>query len=362
MLFLSLRVKMGLHYFVTQSIGFSMKKNNKISLNLVLVLFALTAVLLYQFGERWLHLFLLYLSGASWARNLVSRIPLAQRVASRFVAGYNVDTAIDAARELQNEGMLVTMDYLGESVSTVEDAIFAKDQILALLDRIEDNNDITANVSVKLSQLGLNIDPVLAEENVRELLHRAQQYDNKIRIDMEDSGVTDRTLTIYRNLQAEFGHRVGIVIQAYLYRTEADAQKLIDEGAWIRLCKGAYAEPASVAFEAKTDTDRNYVHLTEMLLGEQARANGVYLGVATHDEKMISATMEYAAANNIPASAYEFQMLYGVRRDLQKKVVDDGYQMRVYVPYGEAWYPYFVRRLAERPANLWFFMSNFFRQ
>lgn len=338
-----------------------MKKNNKISFNLVLILFALTAVLLYQFGERWLHLFLLYLSGASWARNLVSRIPLAQRVASRFVAGYNVDAAINAARELQNDGMLVTMDYLGESVSTVEDAIFAKDQILALLDRIEDNNDITANVSVKLSQLGLNIDPALAEENVRELLHRAQQYDNKIRIDMEDSGVTDITLNIYRTLQSEFGHRVGIVIQAYLHRTEADTRQLIDEGAWVRLCKGAYAEPASVAFEAKADTDRNYVHLTEMLLGKQARAKGVHLGVATHDEKMIGAMMEYAAANNIPASAYEFQMLYGVRRDLQKKVVADGYQMRIYVPYGEAWYPYFVRRLAERPANLWFFISNFLR-
>ena len=339
-----------------------MKKDNKITLNLFLVLLALTAVLLYQFGERWLHLLLLYLSGASWARNLVSRIPIAQRVASRFVAGYDIDAALNVARELETDGMLVTMDYLGESVSTVEDAIFAKDQILTLLDHIEANNDISANVSVKLSQLGLNIDPVLAQENVRELLHRAQQYNNKIRIDMEDSGVTDLTLNIYRTLQAEFGHRVGIVIQAYLHRTETDAQQLVDEGAWVRLCKGAYAEPASVAFEAKEDTDRNYIHLTQMLLGEQARANGVYLGVATHDEKMLWATMEYAAANNIPAAAYEFQMLYGVRRDLQKKVVADGYQMRVYVPYGEAWYPYFVRRLAERPANLWFFTSNFFRQ
>lgn len=338
-----------------------MKKNSKFTFNLFLILSALTAVLLYQFGERWLQHALLYLSGASWARNLVSRIPLAQRVASRFVAGYNIEAALATARELENDGMLVTLDYLGESVSSVEDAILAKDEILTLLDRIEENNDITANVSVKLSQLGLNIDPILAQENVRELLHRAQQYDNKIRIDMEDSGVTDITLNIYRTLQAEFGHRVGIVIQSYLHRTEADAQKLIDEGAWVRLCKGAYAEPASVAFEAKEETDRNYVHLTEMMLGEKARANGVYLGVATHDEKMIWATMEYAVANNIPTSAYEFQMLYGVRRDLQKKVVADGYQMRVYVPYGEAWYPYFVRRLAERPANLWFFMSNFLR-
>jgi len=338
-----------------------MKKNNKLFLNGFLILFALTAVFLYKFGERWLQLLLLYLSGARWARDFVSRIPLAQRVANRFVAGYDIDTALNVARSLESEGMLVTMDYLGESVSTVEDAISAKDQILALLDRIEDNNDITANVSVKLSQLGLNIDPILAQENVRELLHRAQQYDNKIRIDMEDSGVTDLTLNIYRTLQAEFGHRVGIVIQSYLYRTEADTRQLIDEGAWVRLCKGAYAEPADVAFEAKEDTDRNYVHLVEMMLSEQARANGVYLGVASHDEKMLWATMEYANANNIPASAYEFQMLYGVRRDLQKQIVADGYQMRIYVPYGEAWYPYFIRRLAERPANIWFFISNFVR-
>jgi len=211
-----------------------MKKNNKLFLNGFLILFALTAVFLYKFGERWLQLLFYYTCLAQGARDFVSRIPLAQRVANRFVAGYDIDTALNVARSLESEGMLVTMDYLGESVSTVEDAISAKDQILALLDRIEDNNDITANVSVKLSQLGLNIDPILAQENVRELLHRAQQYDNKIRIDMEDSGVTDLTLTIYRTLQAEFGHRVGIVIQSYLYRTEADTRQLIDEGAWIR--------------------------------------------------------------------------------------------------------------------------------
>lgn len=339
-----------------------MKKNNKLFLNGFLILFALTAVLLYQFGERWLHLLLLYLSGARWARNLVSRIPLAQRVASRFVAGYDIDTALHVARGLESDGMLVTMDYLGESVSTVEDAIIAKDQILALLDRIEGNNDISANVSVKLSQLGLNIDPNLALENVRELLQRAELYGNKIRIDIEDSPVTDLTFDIYRTLRQTFGHRVGIVIQSYLHRTEADTLQLIDEGAWVRLCKGAYAEPAAVAFESKEDTDNNYVHLVEMMLSKRASANGLHLAVATHDEKMLWAAMEVAAANNIPASAFEFQMLYGIRRDLQKQIVADGYQMRVYVPYGEAWYPYFVRRLAERPANLWFFISNFFRQ
>ncbi len=339
-----------------------MKKNNKLFLNGFLVLFALTAVVLYKFGERWLHLLLLYLSGAKWARNSVSHIPLAQRAANRFVAGHDIETALNVARRLENDGMLATMDYLGESVTTVEDALLAKDQILTLLDRIEDNNDISANVSVKLSQLGLNIDPLLAEENVRELLQRAQQYDNKIRIDMEDSGVTDLTLNIYRTLQSEFGHRVGIVIQSYLHRTKTDTRQLIDEGAWVRLCKGAYAEPAAIAFESKKDTDNNYIHLVEMMLSKQARDNGVQLGVASHDEKMIQATMEYTAANNIPASAFEFQMLYGIRRDLQRKIVADGYQMRIYIPYGEAWYPYFVRRLAERPANLWFFINNFFRQ
>ncbi len=339
-----------------------MKKRGNLLSTTWLLFFLVTAVFFYKFGERWFRSLLLYLSNAGWARNLISSMPLAQRVASRFVAGYDIDSALIVARQLENDGMLTTMDYLGESVTTVDEAIRAKEQILALYDHIEKNDDISANVSVKLSQLGLAIDSKLAMQNVRELLQRAELYDNKLRIDMEDSSVTDLTLDIYRTLRQEFGHRVGIVIQSYLHRTETDTRQLIENGAWVRVCKGAYAEPADIAFESKEDTDHNYIHLTELLLSAEARTNGVYLGAATHDEQMIWAVMEYAAANNIPASAYEFQMLYGIRRDLQRKLVADGYQVRVYVPFGEAWYPYFVRRLAERPANIWFFISNFFRQ
>jgi proline dehydrogenase len=183
-----------------------------------------------------------------------------------------------------------------------------------------------------------------------------------VRIDMEDSPLVDTTLEIYRTLRDADGlSNVGVVIQAYLHRSEADVRRLVEEGGWVRLCKGAYAEPADVAFANKADTDANFVKLTQMMLSDEARANGVYLGVATHDEKMIQATIDYANAHQIPPTTYEFQMLYGIRRELQESLVQRGYRMRIYVPYGAAWYPYFVRRLAERPANLWFFISNFFR-
>jgi proline dehydrogenase len=179
---------------------------------------------------------------------------------------------------------------------------------------------------------------------------------------MEESGTVDDTFDIYRRLRDEDGFgNTGVVLQAYLYRTEEDVQRLIQEGAWIRLCKGAYAEPPEVAFPIKADTDANYIKLVQMLLSEEARKKGVYVGIASHDEKMINATIEYVRKNNIPLDAFEFQMLYGIRRELQEKLVQQGYRLRIYVPYGTAWYPYFVRRLAERPANLWFFVSNFLR-
>ncbi|MGB4869028.1 MAG: proline dehydrogenase family protein [Candidatus Promineifilaceae bacterium] len=267
-----------------------------------------------------------------------------------------------AAKDLNAKGMKVTLDFLGESVNNPAEARAARDEILAILDAIKANG-IDGNVSVKLTQLGLRVDESLALDNVRRLLERAQIYNNKVRIDMEESAVTDVTLGVYRRLRDElgFGHRVGIVIQSYLYRSEEDVAELVENGAWVRLCKGAYAEPADVAFAAKADTDRNYVKLTELMLSETARQKGVYLGVATHDEKMIQATLDYVKANGISPQEFEFQMLYGIRRELQEKLVADGYQVRVYVPYGTAWYPYFMRRLAERPANLWFFISNFLR-
>jgi proline dehydrogenase len=179
---------------------------------------------------------------------------------------------------------------------------------------------------------------------------------------MEESQVLDATLDIYRTVRDKDGFdNVGIVIQSYLYRSEEDIRQLVDEGAWVRLCKGAYAEPPDVAFPKKADTDENYIKLAKMMLSEKARKNGVYVGLATHDEDMINAAIQYVRENNISPDAFEFQMLFGIRRELQEALVRQGYRLRIYVPYGTAWYPYFIRRLAERPANLWFFISNYFR-
>jgi proline dehydrogenase len=322
----------------------------------------LLILLLYWNSERWLRLLLLYLSGAAWARSLVSNLGMAQAVAGRFVAGETVNEAMAVTRELNGAGMLVTLDYLGESVMDRAMAESARDEILHLLDCIEETN-ANANVSVKLSQLGVKINRQLALDSMRRILSRAREYHNRIRIDMEDSPLVDTTFDIYRVLRDEDGFdNVGVVIQSYLYRSEADVRRLIEEGAWVRLCKGAYAEPPEVAFPDKADTDRNFIHLMQLMLSEEARREGVYLAVATHDEKMIEATRDFVAGHDIPPEAFEFQMLYGIRRELQEALRRQSYQMRVYVPYGGAWYPYFMRRLAERPANLWFFISNFFRR
>ncbi len=328
---------------------------------LFLIVLITLAWIVVQFGERWLRLLFIYLSQADWARQLVSDLPITQQVAGRFVAGETMDDAIDTARALNMKGMKVTMDLLGEHVSNADDAIAARGEIARLLQRIASSELHDTNVSVKLSQLGMRISEELVLENMRTLLTQAQELNNRIRIDMEESEVTEQTLRIYRKLREDFPN-VGIVIQAYLRRSEDDIRQLVDEGAWVRLCKGAYAEPPEVAFPDKKDTDANFVKLTEMMLSQEARDKGVYLGVATHDEKMIDAALNYARANDIPPAAFEFQMLYGIRRDLQESLAAEGYQVRVYVPYGTAWYPYFVRRLAERPANLWFFISNFVRR
>ena len=340
-----------------------MSKKKTISLGTpLLITFLFAALLLYRFGETWLHRILLYLSTAVWARRIVTDLPPARAVARRFVAGENRVEALTTAKELNANGMLVALDFLGESVTNIEEANAARDEIKNLFAAI-DEAGVEAYVSVKLSQLGLRIDPELALENMRQLLTEAKKFNKKVRIDMEETAVTDITLSIYRQLRHTYGFdNVGIVIQAYLYRTEADAQQLINEGAWVRLCKGAYAEPANLAFPQKADTDTNYVKLTEMMLSEEARQNDVELAIASHDEAMIQAAIDYAQDNGIPPDEYEFQMLYGIRRDLQEKLVRDGYQMRIYIPYGTAWYPYFMRRLAERPANLWFFASNLLKR
>jgi proline dehydrogenase len=340
-----------------------MSKKKTISLKIpLLITFLLAALLLYRFGEAWLHRFLLYLSTAGWARHIVTELPPSRAVAKRFVAGETREDALAAAKTLNAKGMLVALDYLGESVNNVEEANDARDEILGLFAAI-DEAGVDSYVSVKLTQLGLRIDPELARDNMRQLLTEAKKYNNRVRIDMEETAVTDITLDIYRKLRFEDGFdNVGIVIQAYLYRTEADAQQLINEGAWVRLCKGAYAEPVNLAFPQKEDTDNNYVKLTEMMLSQEARQKGLHLAVASHDEAMIQAAIDYANAHNIATDEYELQMLYGIRRDLQEKLVHDGYKLRIYVPYGTAWYPYFMRRLAERPANLWFFASNLLKR
>lgn len=336
----------------------SHKRNLLAKIMMVLTGTAVTAVLLILYGEQWLRSLLLYLSTAPWARELISEFPIAKQVAARFVAGETLDDAMRVTKELNAREMKVTLDLLGESVTNPAEAQAARDEILHLLDRIQ-QEQVDANVSVKLSQLGLKLNRQLTLDNMRAILQRAQQYGNRVRIDMEDSSVTEETLNIYRTLRDDYSlPNTGVVIQSYLYRSEEDVRHLVEEGAWVRLCKGAYKEPADVAFAHKADTDANYVLLMQMMLNEEARKKGVMLGVATHDEKMIEATKRHVAEIGFPKDAFEFQMLYGVRRDLQEQLVQEGYQVRIYVPYGTAWYPYFMRRLAERPANLWFFLSN----
>ena len=328
---------------------------------LALVVVAVGGVLLYRNGENWLRSLLLYLSRASWARALVTGFGPAWSMASRFVAGESVDEAIATTRQLNAKGMTVALDYLGESVKESAEAGAARDQILLLLDKISAAG-VDANVSLKLSQLGLKIDENLAISNLRAILERARQYNNRVRVDMEESALVDTTLDIYRRLRFGEGfENVGVVIQSYLYRSEEDVRRLVEEGAWVRLVKGAYKEPAEIAYPRKADTDAAFIRLVKMMLSEQARARGVYLAIASHDDSIIAATQQHARQNDIAPNLYEFQFLYGIRRERQDDLVRQGYRMRVYVPYGTAWYPYFMRRLAERPANLWFFVSNFFR-
>ena len=317
--------------------------------------------LVYRNGESWLRSLLLYLSRAGWARQVVTKFPPAWAVASRFVAGESVDEAIHAVHPLNSKGMLATIDYLGESVTRAMEARAACDQILYLVERIHASG-VDANVSLKLSQLGLKLDENLAIDNLRTILQQAQRHGLRVRVDMEEGALVDTTLDIYRRLRFGEGFtNVGVVIQSCLYRSDEDVRRLVEEGAWVRLVKGAYQESHTVAYAAKADTDAAFMRQTEALLSETARARGVYLAVATHDDAMIGATQRFARLHNIPPDAYEFQLLYGIRRDRQEQLVAQGHRVRIYVPYGTAWYPYFMRRLAERPANLWFFVSNFFR-
>jgi proline dehydrogenase len=301
---------------------------------------------------------LLYLSGAQWARNMVTHWGLARRVALRFVAGETMDDALRVTRALNDKGLLVTLDYLGESVTQAEDTRDVVSTYIAALGQIQVHR-LQASISLKLTHLGLDISEELCLNNLRQILGAALARDIPVTIDMESSAYTERTLRIYRTMRDEYGfHNVGTVIQAYLYRSEEDMRQLGAEGARIRLCKGAYLEPPDIAFSKKSDVDANFVKLADLYLQCPPPA---YLDIATHDERMILAAQESIRRHNVPPDRYEFQMLYGIRSARQVELVAAGYKMRVYVPFGAAWYPYFMRRLAERPANLWFFIRSLFR-
>ena len=306
----------------------------------------------------------LYLSNARWARRLVTRFPIARRMARRFVAGETPEDAIAAIRALNSRGINATLDHLGESVTNQAEATRAADDYVHVLGKIHDSG-ARANVSVKLTQFGLDLDPEFCVRNARRVVAEARRLDNFVRIDMEDSFHTDGTLAVFRKLHQEFDN-VGLVLQAYLFRTQADLEALLAEGVRIRLCKGAYKEPPDKAFPRKADVDANYVRLARLLL-ENARQLPPtpdtgrvppLPALATHDEKMIAAVQAQVAASELPRPYFEFQMLYGIRRDLQQQLAASGNAVRVYVPYGTEWYPYFMRRLAERPANVWFLLSN----
>jgi proline dehydrogenase len=279
------------------------------------------------------------------------------RLSSRFVAGMEIADALRAAEAANRLGIHVTLDSLGESVTSAEEAERAAAVYHELLDAIAARK-LDANISVKLTQMGLTLDPELAERIAADLVAHAHATGSFVRIDMEDSSLTDVTLEIVRRLHArsDLGGAVGIVIQAYLYRSQQDIEQLMREGIRVRLCKGAYKEPASVAFPRKVDVDTNYVRLACELL-----QSGLYHGLATHDESMIAETRAFAAQNGVAPAQFEFQMLYGVRRDLQRRLVTEGYNVRVYIPFGREWYPYFMRRLAERPANVLFLAKNLLR-
>ncbi|MBI4544266.1 MAG: proline dehydrogenase family protein, partial [Gemmatimonadetes bacterium] len=274
----------------------------------------------------------------------------------RFVAGTTVDDVVRAAADLNRNGFSFSVDYLGESVRSPEEARAAAGVYRAVLARIA-GAGLDGNVSLKLTQMGQDVGEEFLRQNVGRVLDRAAELGIFIRFDMESGAYTQRTLDFFRRVWDDGYHNVGAVIQSYLYRSERDVHSLNGLGARVRLCKGAYNEPESVAFPEKAQVDANFVRLMKLLL-----ADGRYPGIATHDEKMIRATQQFARQRQIPSSAFEFQMLYGVRRDLQERLVREGHNVRIYVPFGEAWYPYFMRRMAERPANLFFVVNAVVRE
>jgi proline dehydrogenase len=276
--------------------------------------------------------------------------PAAKRLTRRFVAGETLEQELAVCARLANGKIFSTLDHLGENVTTLEEAEASRDAYLGALDEIQ-NRGLPSTVSIKLTQFGLDLSPEACLENVRALAARASEIGTRIEIDMESTGYVDRTLEVVEKIGT-----ARAVIQAYLYRSAADIERLNGLQIPVRLCKGAYNEPASVAFPAKRDVDRNYLALMKTLLDK-----GTYPAIASHDETILGEAFRYARERKIEPEKFEFQMLYGIRNDLQQRIIDLGYRLRVYVPYGAAWYPYFMRRLAERPANALFLAQNLFR-
>jgi len=297
---------------------------------------------------------LLYMSEQPRLQRIAVKVDFSRRVAARFVAGEKIQDAIRAVEILNGKGCSATLDYLGENVTTKEEASVAGTEYLHALNEIHERG-VNSNVSLKLTQFGLAIDEEFCRRNAEQVVTRARDFNNFVRIDMEGSAFTDSTLRIFTALRKVYDN-VGIVIQAYLYRSEKDIENMLALDSRIRLCKGAYKEPPEIAFKKKSDTDKNYVKLMKILL-----KSGIYHGIATHDPSMIQATRDFVKQENIGKERFEFQMLYGIRRDLQEQLISEGYNLRIYVPYGEEWYSYLMRRMAERPANLMFVLRNMFR-
>lgn len=302
---------------------------------------------------------LLRLSHEHRLRGLTTSFGPARRLARRFVAGETPEQAMATVRALNQKGILTSLDYLGENVTREEEVWRANKEYLDLLEEI-DHAHLHSTISVKLTQLGLDLREELAYRYLRMVAETASRFVNVVEIDMEGSAYTERTITLYRNSRRDFSNLL-VCIQASLYRSESDIRSLLPVGPRIRLCKGAYQEPPNIAFPQKKDVDENYRRLLSILWSEEARDSGTYVGIATHDQSIIEWAKSYTRDHGIPKDKFEFQMLHGIRRDLQESLTGEGYTVRVYVPYGQQWYPYLMRRMAERPANLLFILRNLFR-
>jgi proline dehydrogenase len=297
---------------------------------------------------------LLYLSTSKQLRRWVETSSTAKKLTSRFIAGQTLADALATATTLNNQHILVTLDHLGENVTSLDEARASRDAYFEALGAIR-RLGLPATVSIKLTQFGLDLSETCCRENVAALVEKAHQAGSVVEVDMESASYVDRTLAVLTDLHERHAS-VRAVIQAYLYRSEADIEMLCAKGIPVRLCKGAYREPPSIAYPRKQQVDQNYLRLARILL-----MRGVDPGFATHDPKMVAAALRYSQEHGVPPDRFEFQMLYGIRRDLQRRLVARGFRLRLYIPYGNAWYPYFMRRLAERPANLLFLARNVFR-